>query len=516
MIKRKYADGSSPKDTDQIRPMIKRVAFQIGQRIGNTLGPGGRNYMIPEGITNDGVSILREIQFEDERENDIATVFDELARRQDEDAGDGTTTATTLGTTLIPLVLEDVLDIETPVPGMKTVMDIKRQLEREAEEATTLLAQLSQPVTTKEDLRKVAHTAMEGHASATLIADTVFEIGFNSNIVVAEGFSGEVKADVVPGIHMPLRIETPAMFTNATRRETVYENALVIVANHVFEAYSDLGLFMQGMMGQVNAKVRPIVIIGKQFSIPFTAQVVSISRATKIPILLLTCQGLRDEEIKDIAEFTNARYIDTHPKEGQTADTIHFEDAGSTKKIVAGPKQTSFTGGDGIEAGRVTIRVKELQDLAAEEQNPNERAILIKRAAGLQGGVATIYVDAKTAVDRFYLKKKVEDCINSCKAALEYGTVDGGGLAYLAVAEQMPEDSYLRKALQSINHRVIKNAGGALEIDPLQVRDAYYTQKCAIENAVAVVKILVTMEGVIVETDKDLAADLTKLLGYGS
>ncbi|MBP6946236.1 MAG: hypothetical protein KBB46_03020, partial [Candidatus Pacebacteria bacterium] len=156
--KRLYADGSSPKDTDQIRPMIKRVAAQIGSRIGNTLGPGGRNYMIPEGITNDGVSILKEIQFEDERENDIATVFDELARRQDEDAGDGTTTATTLGTTLTPIVLEDVLDIETPVPGMKTVMDIKRQLEGEAIEATNLLAQLVTPIVTKEELLKVAST----------------------------------------------------------------------------------------------------------------------------------------------------------------------------------------------------------------------------------------------------------------------------------------------------------------------------------------------------------------------
>lgn len=515
MKKRLYADGSAPKDTDQTRPLVKKVAAQIGSRIGNTLGPGGRNYMIPEGITNDGVSILKEIRFEDDREDDIATVFDELARRQDEDAGDGTTTATTLGTTLTLIVLDDVLDIETPVPGMKTVMDIKRQLEDEAIQATTFLEALVSPIESQDDLLKVALTAMEGHDSAHLITKTVFDIGYNSNISIQEGFSGEVKADVVPGIHMPLRIETAAMFTNATRREATYENPLVIVANHVFEAYSELGLFMQGIMAN-NKTVRPIVIIAKQFSIPFTAQVVSISKVTKIPILLLTCHGLRDEEIKDIAEFTNARYIDTHPKEGQTADTINFDDAGTCKKIIAGPKQTSFTGGAGIEQGRVSIRVEDLKKLAETEQNPEERKLLIKRAAGLQGGVATIYVDAKTAVDRFYLKKKVEDAINSCKAALEFGTVAGGGLAFNEVAALLPADSYLARVLPSIHNRVVKNAGGVLDINPLEVRDAFYTNKCAIENAVAVVKILVTMEGVIVHPEKDLAEDLTKLLGYDS
>jgi len=110
-IKKLYADGSAPKDTDQTRPMVIRVANQIGERIGNTLGPGGRNYMTPDGITNDGVSILDHMRFSDEREDSIADAFQEVARRQDADAGDGTTTATLLTTTLTPLVLADVPDI---------------------------------------------------------------------------------------------------------------------------------------------------------------------------------------------------------------------------------------------------------------------------------------------------------------------------------------------------------------------------------------------------------------------
>lgn len=512
MIKKLYADGSSHKEVDQLRPMLKRVAKVIGDRVGNTLGPGGRNYMTTGGITNDGVSILDDIRFEDEREDSLADAFVEVARRQDKDAGDGTTTATTFATALIPLVLDDVLDINTPIPGMKTVMEIKRQLEDELTEATLLLKDQFAPVTAVEELTKVANTAMEGHECSQLIAETVFAVGYNSNILLEEGFNEKVTATTVAGVHMPLKIETPAMFTNATTREAAHENAIVIVANHVFEAYEDLSPFFTELLSK-KVPVSPIVIVGKHFSVPFTAQMVGISRQTKLPMLLLNANGLRDEEIEDIAAFVGARYIDTHPKEGEVARTIAFADAGRCKKIVAGPKQTSFVGGDGIVQGKVTLRVLDLKMLADKEQNPNERNLLLRRAAGLQGGVATLYVDAKTAVDRYYLKKKVEDAVNSCKAALEHGTVAGGGLAYLEVANQMPE-GYLKTILPVIHARVQRNAGGDLAIDPTVVRDALYTNQCALQNAVAVVKILVTLEGVIADKERDVSTDLAKAMGY--
>jgi hypothetical protein len=288
------------------------------------------------------------------------------------------------------------------------------------------------------------------------------------------------------------------------------------VVNHVFEAYSDLSVFFKELL-EAKAKVRPIVIIGKSFSVPFTAQVVAVSRKLGIQILLLNCNGLKDEELQDIAEFCDATYLDSHPKQNSIATPfkISYSDVGFVKKMVAGPAQTSFTGGQGIEKGRVSLRVEELKKLAETEQDTDKRELLKRRAAGLQSGVATFFVDAKTAVDRYYLKHKIQDAVNSCKAALEHGTVAGGGLALRSVAEKLlAEDpsSYLGRALSSIYDRVQQNAGGNLQIDPTQVRDAFYTNKCAIENAVAVVKILVIMEGVIAEKDTDLVDDLaTKL-----
>lgn len=513
MIKKIYADGSAINDLDQTRPLVCRVAKQMGDRVGNTLGPGGRNYMTMQGITNDGVSILQEIRFEDEREDAIADAFEEVARRQDLDAGDGTTTATVFATSLTPLVLQDVPPIETPLG--KSVMEIKKELEDELTQAIELLKTHQRPTLTLADLEKVAKTAMEGHPSSTLIANTVYEVGYQSNIALEEGFNEQITSTTTPGVHYPLKIETPAMFTNIARKEAEHQDTLVLVVNHVFEAYSDLSGFFTTMIAHKKAtgeKPQPIVIIGKQFSIPFTSQVVGVTKQLGLPILLLSAQALKDEEFIDLAEFVGANYIDTHPKTGIKASSITYKDAGRAKKIIASPKQTAIMGGAGIESGRVSLRVAELNKLAETEQLPITREELKRRAAGLQGGVATIYVDAKTAVDRYYLKKKVEDAVNSCKSALEHGTVPGGGLAYLKVAEALPDGGYLKQILPVIHERVQRNAGGNLIIDEEEVRDAYYTDKSALENAVAVVKILVTMEGVIVDKEPDPYKDLVKAL----
>ena len=248
-IKKLYADGSAPRDTDQTRNLVSNVAKQIGSRVGNTLGPGGRNYMTGEGITNDGVSILKEIQFEDERENHIAAAYEEVAMRQDQDAGDGTTTATLLTTELTPLVLADVAPIEMPGIG-KTVMAIKGQLEDELAQALAFLEEEKTPPAgiTITELTHVANTAMEKHPSSNLIAETIHTIGYNSNTPLEEGFNGGITTKIVPGIHMPLKIETGAMFTNPSRKEALHEDPIIIVANHVFEAYSDLSNFFTTMI----------------------------------------------------------------------------------------------------------------------------------------------------------------------------------------------------------------------------------------------------------------------------
>ena len=542
MIKKLFADGSAKHDQPhegfpiQTRVAIEHVAMTLEKYVGATVGPGGRNSMTSEGITNDGVSILREIRFPDERHDGIADAFEECARRQDKDAGDGTTTATLMLCSGVPLALKDVSPIDTPIPGAKTVMQIKSQLEEEAKIAVQLLEKEAViPVGDEnmlEALKLVSRTAMENHECADLIAETVFEVGANSNTNLMEGFDEKVKSEVTPGIEMPLKVQSPSMFTNPNRKEAMHENVIVMVANHVFETYSDLSNFMNTMMAfkkENKEAPQPIVIVGKQFSIPFTSQIVSVTKQIGIPILLLDAGALKDEEFQDIAEYTNATYFDTHPRDGKKMSEYGYKDAGRAKKIIAGPKQTSFIGGEGLTTtmalspdsdqfvSRVEARITDLKKLAEDEQNPEYREELTRRAAGLGGGVATLYVDAKTAVDRYYLKKKVEDAVNSCKSVYEGGTVAGGGVALKRVADLLTETGkadYLPGMLMAVSKRVQMNAGGDLLINEDEIRDPFWTNKCAIENAVAVLKILVTTEGVIVNREPDMGDQFAKLLGY--
>lgn len=516
MEKKKFADGSAQMDIDRTRDLTLRVAEQVSMRIGNTIGPGGRNYMTPDGITNDGVSILSHIRFSDEREDSIADAFQEVARRQDDDAGDGTTTATVLTAELVKHVLPDVPDIEVPAGG-KTVMGLKKELEGELDVALAALKEQKKGEISLDELKKVARTAMEDHKCSDLIAETVFEVGYNSNTAIKEGFSGEVTAEVVPGVHMPLKIETPSMYTNPAAREAAHESPLVIVANHVFESYTELSRFMAEMIAEKKAKKekpQPIVIVAKHFSTHFTSQIVGTSRQSGLPILLLNANGLTEDEFQDIAVYVNATYIDTHPKEGVSIKDLSYKHAGTCEHLLAGREQTSFTGGQGTEVGATQMRIENLKKMAATEQDPLKRDLLLRRSAGLDGGVATLYVDAKTAVDRYYLKKKVEDGVNSCKAALEHGTLPGGGTALKAVAATMDPEGYLARTLPVIFDRVQKNAGGELTIDIEEVRDSYLTVEAALKNAVAVAKILVTMEGVIADPDLDIANDIANKLGY--
>lgn len=511
---KKYAFGT------QAREDITFVAEKIGDVLGKTLGPGGRNYFLPTGITNDGRTIIKEIDFAtdgkpDECRDAVAAAFEETAARQDQDAGDGTTTAVVVATQLAQDIVEKIVDMDAPVPGAQSVMDLARQLEDECKRAVELLDEQSRPVESLEELERIAATSMEGHEAHKIVADSIWEGGKDAFTAIQEGFSGKVEKDVKPGIKYPLKVEAPYMYTNS-RKEAVYEDVPVLVANHVFEAYSELSNFMMTKPKEQN--IKGLVIVAKQFSVPFVGSLAHIQRQTGFPFLLLS-GNLDQEHFEDIAAFVDAKAIDTHPKEGRKMSDVKFEDAGHAKMVIGGEDQSVFIGGRGLEAvqpegdtfvTRVESHAKMLEESAEREQNPELREALQRRASGMQGGIATLYVDAKTAVDKYYLRLKVEDAMNSCKAALDEGMVKGGGQALKDVADQM-EGTMLYSALLRPYQVIQRNAGGKFDI-PENIVDACLSQKMAVENAVAVVKTLISTEGIVAEKEKDLVEQLNAKL----
>lgn len=502
------------------RDHIDIVSAAIGKQLGRTLGPAGRNFQVPEGITNDGKSILTHIRFNDECEDNVALAFHEVANRTDSDVGDGTTTAIVIATKLTRDLVGKIPDLDAPVSGQDSVMDISRKLEVEKDKAIELLKKKIIPVTTLEQLEQVAFTSMEDKEIAKLVAATIFKAGKDSFTALDEGFSGKIETDVRAGIELPLQVAAPFMYNKG--REAIYEgNIPVLVVNHLFEQYQELHNFNSTMLEFVksnnNQGFPAIVIVAKQFSIPFVQSVAKITAGSggKVNFLLLSNTHLADDLFEDAAAFCDAKYTDTHPKSGAKISDVNFKDCGVITKIVATPKGAVFYGGKGMqwnkskETTRVQSRVLEINALLAKETDAKKRKAMEQRIAEFQGGKATIYVDAKTASEKYYLKLKVQDCMNSCKTALEGGMVPGGGVSLRKIGDEMNADgpTLLSSSLREPYARIQQNAGGTLEIGP-EVMDSYLVAEAGIRNAVSVVKTVITLEGIIADHPPSMVESL--------
>lgn len=503
---------------DNARQAILRVAQNIGDTLGKTLGPAGRNFQTPQGITNDGRSILAHIRFEDECEDNVALAFHEVANKTDDEAGDGTTTAVVIATKLTEEIIAKVPDLDTPIPGQLSVMDISRRLEEEKNVVIEALKAMVRPVTTLEELEQVAFTSMEDKEVAKIVAATVFEAGKDSFTALDEGFSGKIETDIQAGIELPLSVAAPFMYNLG--KSATYEGTIpVLVVNHLFEEYREITKFLGTMLefSKANSVNCPaVIIVGKQFSIPFVQAVSRVFAGSqgKVNILLLSNAHLGDEVFEDLAAFCDADYVDTHPKNGKKITDVVFQQAGLVRKVVATPKGAVFYGGKGTmlttgETTRVQGRVLELRAQLEKEGDAQKRKALERRIAEFSGGKATIYVDAKTAAEKFYLKLKVQDCLNSCKTALEGGMVPGGGVSLMKVANALSPDSLLATALLEPYRRIQMNAGGTLVIGE-EVMDSFLVAEAGIRNAVSVVKTIISIEGIISDHPQSMVEELSK------
>ncbi len=499
------------------REAIIEVATHFGNIVGKTLGPAGRSYLLPSGITNDGKTIGYQIRYDDECKDYIAIVFMDVAEKTDDEVGDGTTTAVVVSTTLAIDTFENLPASDSPVPGQKSVMQIKRDLEEEGKKAVEILSSLVKDVNGDiEILENVAQTSMENPEVAKLIADTIMQVGKDSVTLIQEGFGGEVTRRITSGIKLPLKLAAPYMY-NTDRKEAIHDKVPILVANHVFEEYSELAPFMTDYTAQQNVPGR-IVIVGKKFSVPFIGECAKIQKFSqeKFQIILLTAD-LDADQWEDLAAYVDAQLIDTHPKTGRSIGEAKYAHCGFADKVIAGEVRTAFMGGRGLSVmimtedaepmSRVSARVNTIREALKSEEDKPKRDLLEKRAAEMTGGVATIFVDADTAVERHYLRLKAEDAMNASKAALDQGVVPGGGVALKTVAEELGVGSPLYRALMAPYERIQRNNGEPLAI-PSTALDPFASAKAAIENSVSAIKILIMLEGVIADHVQDPAGEL--------
>ena len=517
MKKKDHKLGAEAKEA------IVKIATDFRNILGKTIGPAGRNYLLPTGITNDGKTIAQHIRYDDECEDNVAIVFGDMMQKTDDEVGDATTTTAVVGTTLAIDVMEKVPTGTALVPGMKSVMEIKAQLEEEVIRAVELLSKQVIPVTSVEELEHVAQTAMENPQVARLVAETVYEGGKDCVISLMESFTNDVQKVVFPGIKLPLKLAAPYLY-NTEKKEAVHAKVPVLVVNHAFDAYEELTPFMADYTKGETAQPGRLIVIAKHYSVPFIQTCANVYRASqeKFQHVLLTAD-LTADQWEDLAAFVDARLIDTHPKNGRSIAEAKVRDLGLVEKLIAGEKQTALIGGRGVKAvvmlpeGEtmtcVEARLATMQSQLETLQDKTKRKELEKRMGELKAGVATIYVGADTAVERHYLKLKIEDAINTCKAALDGGVVPGGGVALAAVATEMGTEALMYGALMAPSESIQANSGTHLEIGE-DVRDAFLSTKAAVVNSVSGVKILITIEGIIADHVADPARELlAKLTG---
>lgn len=530
----------------QAREALKRGVDKVGNAIKITIGPRGRNVVLDKGygaptITNDGVTIAKDINLKDKFENMGAEIVKEVASKTNDTAGDGTTTSVIITQALVEI------GFKKSASGANS-MGIRRGIEKATQDAIETLKKISKPIKTDNEVKQVATIAAESEKIGAIIAETIKKIGKDGVITVEESQSFGVDSEIVEGLEFDKGYLSPYMITNAERMEAEYRDPAILVTDKKISVIKDILPLLEKLAA--SGKKDLVIIAEDVDGEALTTFVVNKLRGSfNVLAIKAPDYGDRKKEIlTDIAITVGAKVISEELG-------IKFENAelamlGRASRIVSTKDSTIIVGGKGKKA-EIEARVESLK---AQKENITSKFDIEKldeRIGKLTGGVAVIRVGAATETEMKYLKLKIEDAVNATKAAISEGVVIGGGSA-LAKVSQKIETKYKESKEAKMAHanpeaaefsagytaviealtepfrQIAKNAGkedgvvlaevlkgsnnsgyNALTdefipdmfeagiIDPLKVT------RCALENASSAVAILLTTEVAITDEPKE-------------
>lgn len=394
-----------------------------------TLGPRGRNVVLEKSfggprITNDGVSIAKEISFKDKFENMGAEIVKEVAGKTNDGVGDGTTTTT--------VILEALVDegLDRVVKGGNS-MGVRAGMEMARDAALKELKAMARPVTGKNDVRQVASISAESEELGTIIAETVEKVGSSGVVTVEESQGMDLSYEVVEGLQIDKGYVSPYFVTNPERMEAEMKDAAILLTDKKIGGVQEILPLLEKVAA---AGKKELVIVADDIEgEALTTFVVNKLRGT-FNVLAIKAPGYGDkkkEMLADIAAIVGGQVI--------SADTgLSFEDAtvsmlGRASRVVATKDTTVFVGGKGKKAD-IESRVAQLKSIAENTTSKYDKEKIEERVAKLTGGVAVIRVGAATETEMKYLKDKIDDAVKATKAAMEEGVVPGGGTALAKVA----------------------------------------------------------------------------------
>lgn len=487
----------------EARNALKRGVDYAANIVKKTLGPGGRNVIMgvkggTPVITNDGVSILKEIFLPDEIQDLGVRTLREAALRTVDEAGDGTTTVTLLTQKIIEVGF--ALNTSTGVELGKKSADsvnavvIKNEILEASKVVIDELKKMAKEVKTQEDLHKVALVSSENQTIAQYVSEGLFEVGKSGFLAFQEGFNGVIEKEIFNGCIVDSGVAERFMI-NTEHFECVLEDVHVLVTDHVAtDVKQDPTNWLVALCNAVASQgKKELVIFARTFGDDLLASAYHNIMKGGFRLLCIRSPYMYEKYVmQDIAMYTGATFVDQTMM--KLAD-IRFEHLGKAKRVVSRKDETAFIGGNG-DSKAIEAAIKKFQAEHKKEHMPVFKRELEKRIARLNGKIGMIRVGAPTETERKYLLDKVEDTIAATKAAWAEGVVPGGGLALKKIAEKLPKDNILKTVLTAPYEQIQENAGGKLSIDKDIVDPVKVTRIC-IEKACSVASTLITTDAAI-------------------
>jgi chaperonin GroEL len=498
-----------------------------------TLGPKGRNVVIEKSfgapnITKDGVTVAKEIELSDKFENMGAQMVKEVASKTNDDAGDGTTTATVLAQAIYREGAKIVAAGHNP-------MQLKRGIDKAVAAVIEELKKIAKPIKDQKEVAQVGAISANNDAEiGKLIAEAMEKVGKEGVITVEEAKTADTTLDVVEGMQFDRGYSSPYFVTNPEKMEASLDNPFILLFDKKISSMKDLLPILE----KVVQRSKPLMIIAEDIEGEALATLVVNKLRGTLQVAAVKAPGFGDrrkEMMEDIATLTGGKVISEDM--GHKLEMARLEDLGTAKKITIDKDNTTIVDGAGVKTA-VEARVKQIRAQIEETSSDYDREKLQERLAKLVGGVAVINVGAATEVEMKEKKARVEDALNATRAAVEEGIVPGGGTALLRASkvldtmkapttEEQAGVEIVKRALQEPLRQIAGNAGheGSIVVDKVMsnpsssfgfnaltekyedllaagVIDPAKVSRCALQNAASVASLMLTTETMIAEKPK--------------
>ncbi len=417
---------------EEARKALKKGVDIVADVVKITLGPRGRNVVLDKGygaptITNDGVSIAKDISLKDKFENMGAEIIKEVASKTNDIAGDGTTTATILTQAIVR-------------EGMKhttmgvNAMGIKSGIENASKDVVSALKSISKPIKSDEEIKQVATISAESPELGAIIADTIKKVGKDGVVTVEESQSTGLESEIVEGIQFDKGYVSPYMITNPERMESEFSDPHILVTDKKISSIKEVLPLLEQL---AHSGKKDLVIIAEDIDGEALATFVVNKLRGTFNVLGIKAPGYGDkkkEMLQDIAVTIGATVVTEEV--GMKFENVTLNVLGKARKVISTKDNTVIVGGKGKKAD-IEERISQLKKQKEQIDSKYDKEKIDERVAKLSGGVAVIRVGAATETEMKYLKLKIEDAVNATKAAIDEGIVSGGGVALIRAGAEV-------------------------------------------------------------------------------